>query len=112
MNVNNQSVKYINPPQIYNEYLDCEWKIIAPADYFIKLDVQEIHLPVCNKSCDNFIEIRDGLGPNAEVVAKLYQNNATTSYVTSGRNAYLRLFTNGIQSKPFTITVSGQLCKH
>ncbi|KAF7287446.1 hypothetical protein GWI33_001415 [Rhynchophorus ferrugineus] len=100
--------------------IDCQWKILAPRDYKIKIEFLEINInTTCGFPYKNytmfcscaFIEIRDGAGPRADLMSKLCtsDNRSTRTYITSWNTGYIRLFSAGHQNHPFSARVTAFL---
>ncbi|CAG9759987.1 unnamed protein product [Ceutorhynchus assimilis] len=113
--INLTETKYINSPNNL-PHMDCHWIIIAPQDNKVKIEFTDISI---STSCSNpvrnhtyyctcsYIEIRDGAGPFADVMAKLCSgdNHMRRTFTSSWNTAYIRLYSAVPQNDMFRVTI-------
>uniref|UniRef100_A0A8C5N1I5 Ovochymase-2 n=1 Tax=Leptobrachium leishanense TaxID=445787 RepID=A0A8C5N1I5_9ANUR len=49
----------------------CQWRIVAPKDQIIKLDLQQLHMPTDSKKCCNSLVIYEGVSSGKVLKAQL-----------------------------------------
>ncbi|KAG5893860.1 hypothetical protein JTB14_005469 [Gonioctena quinquepunctata] len=105
---------HIQSPNLPN--LDCGWKIIAPRDYRVQIEITELNLPsTCGDrndnytSCDcSYLEIRDGGGPFSDKIEHICPNNSAHAYpsISTSRNtAFIRFVLLGKKDNAFKATL-------
>ncbi|XP_023016013.2 cubilin [Leptinotarsa decemlineata] len=109
----------LESPNLSN--LDCGWKIIAPPDHQILIEITELNLPdrckgntANSSSCECFLlEIRDGGGPFSDEIERLCPNaSSRISYpvISTSRNAaFIRLFLRGKKENAFKATLKSAM---
>ncbi|XP_072933024.1 cubilin-like [Epargyreus clarus] len=124
INLTTESSQILRSPLIggnvvYENYLDCHWDVIAPADYVVKVEFKSFHVSPCANAnhtalgiskcdCDVF-ELRDGLNPDSTIIGR-YCGHLNPPQLISSRNLLsIRLSTDGeINSSGFDVLLSVQ----
>ncbi|XP_026748193.2 cubilin [Galleria mellonella] len=113
---------FINSKKIYENYLDCHWKILAPADYSIKIQFMSFHIAPCKNEnqtalgykCDcDLVEIKNGINPDSYTIGTYCGHILPPPLTTSSNEMSVRLSTDGeIVSSGFeaTLTVQRSQC--
>ncbi|XP_053622099.1 cubilin homolog [Plodia interpunctella] len=110
---------YINSLFSYENFLDCNWNIIAPLDKVIKISFSSFHIAPCQyinqtaigySQCDcDFVEIKDGIDQDSTVINNYCGHTLPPELVTTGNTMGIRLSTDGeITSSGFTATLTVQ----
>ncbi|XP_072941839.1 cubilin-like [Epargyreus clarus] len=129
INLTSESSQILKSPLIggnvvYENYLDCQWDVMAPTDHVIKLEFKSFHVSPCENvnqtalgfsKCDcDVLELRDGINPDSMIIGK-YCGHTIPPQIISSRNLLsLRLSTDGeINSSGFQVllTIQRSMCK-
>ncbi|KAM3968031.1 cubilin [Aphomia sociella] len=110
---------FISSKVVYENYLDCHWRIVAPADYFIKIQFTSFHIAPCQNinqtalgysQCDcDMVEIKNGINPGSYTIGTYCGHSLPPELTTSSNGMGIRLSTDGeIVSSGFEATLSIQ----
>ncbi|XP_039746472.1 cubilin [Pararge aegeria] len=90
---------------VYENYLDCHWKIKAPIDHVIKVNFTKFHIASCAhvnqtavgfSTCDcDLVELKDGLNPNSLVIGTYCGHNFPPEIFSSSNYMSIRFSTDG-----------------
>ncbi|CAH2083519.1 unnamed protein product [Euphydryas editha] len=110
INLTATSIKTLKSPLIgnsvvYENYLDCHWKIKAPIDHFVKIEFTSFHIASCvnvnqtalgESKCDcDFVELKDGLNPNSLIIGTYCGHSYPPPLSSSSNTMTVRLSTDG-----------------
>lgn len=110
---NSRSIVLDRLDHIYNESVECIFKVKAEPMSNINMTFNEIHLSYCNPDqnvtkheCDcDYLEVLDGNGPFSDVISKVCGHNIPPSIISTRSTLYIRLVTTGVRrSRGFSAT--------
>ncbi|XP_049865550.1 cubilin homolog [Pectinophora gossypiella] len=104
---------------VYENFLDCEWTVNAPASYAIKVEFKSFHVASCDgvnqtalgfSKCDcDYVEVKDGINPKDIVIGTYCGHTLPPQVISSQNTMSVRLFTDGeIASSGFEAVVTTQ----
>ncbi|XP_045763527.1 cubilin homolog [Maniola jurtina] len=104
---------------VYENYLDCHWKIKAPIDHVIKIEFSSFHVSSCvnvNQTaigfskCDcDLLELKDGFNPNSLIIGTYCGHTLPPEIFSSSNVMSIRFSTDGESvSSGFTAVLTTQ----
>ena len=99
--------------RVFNESMECIFKVRAEPLSSIKVTFNQLHLSICdpdqnpNKDeCDcNYLELLDGNGPFSESIKKVCGHDLPLNVISSHSALYIRFVTSGVRvSTGFSLT--------
>ncbi|XP_017555843.2 cubilin [Pygocentrus nattereri] len=85
-----------NYPSHYPQNIDCVWIIMVPNGESVQLDFEDFYIEPNTQCYYDYLEIRDGVSSNAELLAKLCGSTQPSTQHSTGSAMYLRFRTDHI----------------
>ncbi|XP_066539114.1 cubilin [Hoplias malabaricus] len=85
-----------NYPSNYPHNIDCVWIIMVPNGESVQLDIEDFYIEPNTQCYYDYLEVRDGVSSNADLLAKLCGNTRPSTQHSTGSAMYLRFRTDNI----------------
>ncbi|MCJ8728547.1 hypothetical protein PDJAM_G00005700 [Pangasius djambal] len=100
-----------NYPSDYPQNSDCVWIIMVPNGESVQLDFDDFYIEPNTGCLYDYLEVRDGVSSNADLIAKLCGNTKPSTQHSTASAMYLRFRTDhSITHKGFKAKYSIAVC--
>ncbi|KAM8939174.1 ovochymase-2 [Pelodytes ibericus] len=87
-------IKLETKDQIYPNGFSCQWRIIAPKDQIIKLDLKQLQISKENKKCCSSIVVYEGVSSDNRLKAQLTEDMVPCTIWSDGPALTIEMSTN------------------